>query len=159
MATAKKAVKTVNDDGVVIEFTHGEPINLALSQLSDEMKVKLCVHGLSQKLGDSYAGATAEEARDICAGVAQDLLDGKWSSRVAGAGGRTTLLAQALALATGEVLEACVAKLAEMDDETKKSVRNHPHIKSAMATIKAQKAAEDAAAAQKAMEDAPALTL
>ena len=115
------------------------------------------MHGLSQKLGDSYAGADIAESFGRCSAVAGDLKDGNWSTRVAASGPRTTQLAEALAAATGKTLEEAAAKLETLDEEGKKGLRAHPQIKVQLAEIKAKKAAEAAAKAAADVGDAAPL--
>lgn len=157
---AKKATKKIEGTAVVITFEEtGDNLSVDLKDLKPEIVERLALHGLSQKLGDSYAGAEANEAFDKAAGVAKDLAEGNWTTRVAAGGPRSTQLAEALAAATGKSLEEAVAKLEDMDDEQKKALRSHPQIKAELARIKAEKAAAAAAKANAEVADAPALTI
>ena len=144
----KKATKAWLDDdtGVEIEFGTGERIKALLEEFSDEIVQKLAVHGLSQKLGDSYASGEPAEAFSRCESVYKSLLEGDWSTRVAGAP-RTTQLAEALAQVAGVEIDAAQDKINEMSDDDKKNLKKHPQIKAALAQIKAKKAEEDAAKA------------
>ena len=156
---AKKATKGIEGDVLTITFEDGNVLTTDLNNIPAEIQSRLAMHGLSQKLGDSYAGAETEEAFGKASGVAEDLLAGNWSTRVAASGPRSTQLAEALAAATSQPLEAAAAKLETMDDDQKKRLRAHPSIKMELAKIKATKAA---AAAEKALADAadaPALEL
>lgn len=148
---ATKATKTDLDNGVQIDFTSGDSIKATLDEFSEEIVKQLAIHGLKQKLGDSYASCDVEEAFDKCKGVYETLLSGDWSARTGGGGGpRVTQLAQALAEAAGVSLEEATAKIEEMDDERKKKVRNHPAVKVVLnryALERAQKRAEEAQAA------------
>lgn len=159
---------TAVDDapGVVIKFPDESLLSLVLEKLSESVVTRLAVHGLSQKLGDSFAGAASEEnpltyAKERVAAVIKQLTDGEW--RVTGAGGpRVTLLARALARATGQTLEAAIEVLtekeAELDnEETKKAdnpwkqwqanLRSQPAVKKATSDIKLEDATKAAAAA------------
>jgi len=149
---AKKAEKKIENDVVTITaIESGESVTVDLNELSNEMQLKLALHGLSQKVGDSYAGCEVDEIIAKATGVINDLKNGDWSSRVAGSGApRTTLLAEAVVRATGQTMEVVLGKIAEMDDDAKKNLRNHDQIKQATAAIKAERAvaaAEKAAAA------------
>jgi len=160
MAKTKKASKTIEGDIVKFEFSTGQTLEADLNKLPDEMKLKLALHGLSQKLGDSYAGAEDGEAYECANKVLEDLVAGNWSSRVAGAGSpRTTMLAEALALAANVTVEEAVAKIADMDDEKVKAIRNHQVVKAKLAEIKAKRAAEAAAAAAKDLAEAGPIEL
>lgn len=148
---AKKATKTIEGDVLTITFEDGNVLTVDINNIPSEIQTRLAMHGLSQKCGDSYAGAEAEEAFGKAEAVAKDLQEGNWSTRVAAAGPRTTQLAEALAAATGKSIEEAAAKLETLDDEQKKGLRAHPQIKGELAKIKAAKAAK---AAEKAAAEA-----
>ena len=70
--------------------------------MNDGIKTRLAMHGYSQKVGDSYAGAeTIEESASRAQAVIDQLLAGEWSqARASGTGApRTTMLAEALSRA------------------------------------------------------------
>lgn len=159
------------EDGaaVAITFPDESILALGLEKLSEAVVTRLAVHGLSQKLGDSFAGAASEDnpltyAKERVAAVIEQLLAGDW--RVTGVGGpRVTLLARALARATGQTVEAAVEVLtdkeAELDNgETKKadnpwkqwqaSLRGQPAVKAATSEIKLEDAKKAAATAPSA---------
>ena len=147
---AKKATKKIEGDVITITFTEGDPLIASLNDLSDEIVHRLAMHGLSQKLGDSYASGEVQEARERAVRVWEDLKSGNWTTRVAGGGTRTSLLIEALIRATGKSQEEVIARVEEMDDDEKKGLRKHPQVKKAMAEIKVERAAAEAAAAAKA---------
>lgn len=81
MAREKKVSKKI--EGSVLTITAGEEVLMYDSNdLSDAIKAHLIMHGLSQKLGDSAAGAedSAEAAKSIAA-TWDVLAKGEWSSR------------------------------------------------------------------------------
>lgn len=153
---------TVNAEdsaGVSIEIPGRDAIRVNIADLPEDVVTRLAVHGLSQKLGDSYAGAGKEEQPLVYAAkrvseVAAQLVAGDW--RVTGEGGpRETLLAKALARATGQALETCIevlaGKQAELDNEEKlkkdnpwkqfqSALRGDPGIKEAINAIKLEEA-------------------
>ena len=141
----RKVSKTVTETGVDFEFFDGSALSAQLAELTPEMQTKLALHGLSQKIGDSYSGEEAVNCQTIAEATFKSLVEGNWSSRSGGAGPRISQLAEALARATGEELQDCVAKIAEMDDEKKKDLKAHPAIKAIIAEIKLEKATADAA--------------
>lgn len=153
----KKASKTIDGDVITIDFSTGEQLVADLSTIPQEIIHRLAMHGLSQKLGDSYAGAADEERFAKASGVFGDLAEGNWSTRVAAGSPRTTQLAEALAAATNKELAEAVALLETMEDEAKKQLRKHPLIKAELATIKAAKATADAAKAASEVEGAAPL--
>lgn len=147
---AKKATKSISEDGneITFDFADGdvENLNVKITDLNEAIVEKLAMHGLSAKLGDSYAGVdTVGEAREKAFGVWEDLVAGNWTTRVAGAGGpRVTQLAEALVrVASGRgkelSLESAVEALGKMPDEQKKGLRKMGEIKKAISAIKIEK--------------------
>lgn len=153
MAREKKVEKTVTATGVEFNFL-GTDTELAIdiSTLPEDIITKLAIHGLSQKLGDSYAGADAKDCEACVQGVLKNLQDGQWKAAREGGGGTTriSLLAAAVARVQGLEVADCVEKIAGLDDEQKKGLRANGKVKAAMAAIQAEKAA---AAAEKAASE------
>ena len=131
---------------------------------SDEMKIRLGLHGASQKGGDSYAGAAgAIEDTDLTLeefissavkGVIDQLYNDDWTVRATGGGPRVTDLAVALAEAYAVDVADAVAKVADMDADQKKAVRKHPAIAPILDRIRAERAAKKAAESQAKAADA-----
>lgn len=129
------------------------------------MAGRLAIHGASQKIGDSYAGAAKEAdpvafAKEAVKGTIKQIYDGEWRVN-AGGGPRVNDLAKAIAAVTGQPLEGedgTVALVAAMSDDDKKAFRKKPKIAAALAKLAAEKAAERAAklAEAAAKEDAAA---
>lgn len=163
MAQEKKATKSVADDfsAVTFSFSTGETLEAKVSDFPDSIQDALTCHGLAQKLGDSYAGADAAHAYSAANAVFEAMKEGNWTQRTGGTSGpRISQLAEALSQVTGQEVEACVAKLATLDEEVKKQIRAQPQIKTALAEIKVRKAQEAAAkAAEEAGEAAEEGTL
>jgi len=161
---AKKATKKVTDSGIDITFESGDALTVNLDQLDQSIVTKLALHGLSQKLGDSYAGAEMAEAFELASSVATRLIEGEWTQAREGGGGgaRMSMLVEALAAATGQTAEASLDVVKGMSDEQKKELKKHPAIASKLATIAAERAVEKAAKAEQAAAEAgdlPALPL
>jgi hypothetical protein len=150
------AKKAVDVDNGTVTFTFadsGSPIVVELSKVSAAKQTRLALHGLSQKCGDSYAGAESiPDAREAVLGVQEMLYDDnmEWSTRAPGEP-RVAVLAEALARATGRTIEEAKAALAAMDEDTRKAVSAHPGVKKARAEMALEKANAELAAA-------PALT-
>lgn len=141
----KKVSKSVSDTAVTFEFATGEVEEVSPKNFSAEIQKQLMLHGLSQKLGDSYSGEDADKCHSIFGGVLKNLVDGNWSARAGGGGApRISQLAEALARETNESVEKCVGILSAMDDDKKKAVRAHPAIQVQLSEIKLEKAAADA---------------
>jgi len=153
---AKKATKKVTETGVSIDFENGEALVVELEQLSEDIIRRLALHGMSQKLGDSYAGAEADEAFGLANGVAERLVAGDWAAVRASGGGvtRVSALVEALATVTGQEIEAALGVVKEMSDDQKKDLKKHPAIAAELARISAEKAAAKAAKAATAAEGA-----
>lgn len=160
MARNKVCTKTTDNEGRVnFAFTDGEAVTVDPRTLSVEIKDKLLSHGLSQKLGDSYAGVTSPtEARARVAQVVKGLAEGVWTTRTPGEP-RTNMLVEALAElrnTTVDVMRDFVAALGKKEDgsideekadEIKKSLRGHPEVKAKMSELKAKKDADAVAKA------------
>jgi hypothetical protein len=152
MARQQIAKKNIHEDssGVTIDFSDGEALTVNLSELPEEMITHLALHGLSQKLGDSYSGESdITVARTKAAGVAERLNKGDWKAVREGGGSKITDLAHALATVTGKTVEESVTVISNMEAADKKGLRNHPKIAAELAKItaaraqaKAEKAAE-----------------
>jgi hypothetical protein len=149
---AKIAKKSVVCDGVtgqvVFDWADGQKEGYGLNDLSEEMVVRLAIHGLAQKLGDSYAGAkSVKEAQDNVAYLFAALASGDWTIK----GERTStggIWAEALAAVTGQPIEACAAKLAEMDEAQLKVIKANPQMKAAKAKIDLERAEKKAKLAE-----------
>jgi len=157
------AKKTVDVDNGTVTFAFADnaaPIVVDLSKINAAKQNRLALHGLSQKCGDSYAGAESiADAREAVLGVQEMLYDNdaEWSTRTPGEP-RTAVLAEAIARAQGITVEAAKAGLAAIDaadkalpdsDPNKGAVRKalnaHPAIKIARHELALEKAKADLA--------------
>lgn len=142
-----------------IVFADGSESEVALESLPAEIVSMLALHGLSQKLGDSYASVKGDvaEAKKRYEAVLTQLQNGEWKKAREGGGegsAKVTELAQAIARFRNAPLEKANAAVAGASPEQKKAWQGNPNIKALIATIRAEKAAERAAKAQaKAGED------
>lgn len=146
MPQVKKAKKEINGTNLIISFANDKQLVVAFAELPDDIKTQLAMHGLSQKVGDSYASAeTVEDAVSAATRVAEDLKAGNWSVRRAGEGSpRTTLLAEALARLAGRSIEEAMEVLNDLSEEDQKKLRQDPGVKKVMAEIKLERAAKAA---------------
>lgn len=151
---ARIASKTVGADAVTFAFANGQEVVAVLDELPNDIVRRLALHGLSQKVGDSYAGAeSVTEAAAMAANVVSNLVAGLWAAKAA-RGGK---IVEAIHRALGVSLEDALAKWSVMDDGAKKAVKAHPDIKRALAEIEAERAAALAGAASGDAEDLGAL--
>ena len=113
-----KAVKTVDEEArsVSIDFSNGESVSLSMDEVPEAIQNRLALHGLSQKLGDSYASIkTVEGSIEACMSVKERLVIGDWVKAREGAGARPTLVVQA-------VIRALEADGQTVDDERRKAI-------------------------------------
>ena len=139
---------------VVFHFSDGEDVTITSSDFPHDTQERLTQYGMGQKFGDEYAGAEGPaEGRAALLSLFERLKNGEWKAPRASGGGatRSTMLAEALARVTKQEIEVCQAKIAEMEDDAVKALRQHPTVAVALAEIKAERTA---AAAVKAKEDA-----
>jgi hypothetical protein len=150
VAKAKKTVSTESNT-VTFEFTGGDSFVANLNELPEGIRARLALHGLAQKLGDTYAG-DVESPRFEVGSLFAELAKGTWSQRAESGGPRVTALAEALAelraakrlgnpkAQAEEVdIEAAVAKVETMTDDEKKTARANPTIAQKMLEIKVRK--------------------
>lgn len=143
MQIAKKVV-----DGNTLTFVWADETTtkVDLSELPQNIIDRAVIHGLSQKLGDSYSGASGDvrQAQMMFIDTLNALQEGDWNRKGGGAasGG---IWVEALAQAAGEEIETALAKWNDMDEETRKSIRKHPQVKLAKAEIEMERAKAKAA--------------
>lgn len=117
------------------------------------------MHGYSQKIGDSYAGA-GKAADPIAAAEAAinetiaQLYAGDWKA-TSGGGPKISDLAVALARVTGESEEEAQALVDAMSDEDKKVYRNKGRVKVELNKIRLARLEESLARAKKATAAEP----
>lgn len=144
-----KITKHVTEAGVVFNFGE-QSLETTLDKLPAEIVRKLALHGLSQKVGDSYAGAlNAQEAMERARVVFDGLTNGQWNTGRTGASGDVV---EALAMETGKTIAECAARMAEMSKEQRDAVAKNVRIKAHIATIRARRASEVARDAAPAID-------
>lgn len=145
---------------VVITFGNGKSVEFDSSKVSAEISKQLMLHGASQKIGDSYAGAKGNYAEAI--GNAQDVIDqlyaGVWkASREDDARPRLAELAEAIARIkfgadAPSKLEAVKSAVEKATDDQRKEWRSNAKVKATIAQIRAEKAAAALAEQEKTGE-------
>ena len=151
----KVAEKDIDEETgtVSIAFTDGSSADVELSSFSENIQKMLALHGLSQKLGDSYASVKGDvaAAKTKFEAVLTQLQAGEWKkAREAGEGGsKVTELAAAIAQYKGADLDKAMAVVAKATKEQLAAWRANPKLKAIIADIRARKAAERAAKAEK----------
>ena len=140
--------------GVTFNLPDETVITINLADLPEAVIERLAVHGLSQKIGDSYAGAGKAEsplayAKEAISETIKQLMAGDWRIAAVGGAPRLTLLVRAVARAFGQSVEAVQAiftdKEESLSEEDYKAfvaqVRSDSAVKKAQADIKAEEAA------------------
>lgn len=139
--------KIVREDLSGVDFVENDKVLLSVDvkDLSKEILQNLALHGISQKVGDSYVGCkSTEEAMEKAAAVVERLKQGNWNAVRTASSPRATQLAEALAEAYDKTVEEAITALSKLTDEQKKAVRKDARVKAALESIKARKAAERA---------------
>lgn len=150
MARFNKAKKVLLDShaGVQFDFADGRSITVKVTDLNDDIRAQAMVHGISQKVGDSYASAEdVEEAYDAATATVTSLLDGKWTTRTPGEGAGVTMVTEALFRVTspeGHTMEQCAQIIENMDDDQIEGLKKLPPVKAALDAIRAERAVERA---------------
>ena len=151
-ATAEdKKVKFCNkeydlDTGLVeFQFGNGKTLSCDSNKIPEETRKQLMLHGISQKVGDSFAGVKGNYAEGMQ--NAQDTIDqlyaGVWkAAREDDARPRLAELAEAIARIKQVPLEAATAAVEKGSDEQRKSWRSNAKVKAVIAQIRAEKAAK-----------------
>jgi len=130
---AKVASKVKGDGFVRFEFADGEYLQCDIEDLaSADIIGELALHGISQKVGDSYAGAASvQEARAAAVAVWGNLKAGLFNVKVQ-RGGK---IVEALHRITGKGFDECLAKWNGMGDDAQKALRKHPDVKRVIAEM------------------------
>ena len=90
--SVKKLSRVKDGENVIIFQVAGfEPLRCDFSLLSSITKQRLMVHGGNAKVGDSAAGCEGQVAYDAIVSTWNNLLEDKWTERVAGGGDKISL--------------------------------------------------------------------
>jgi hypothetical protein len=143
---ASIASKVLDFEAKAVEFTFAGqgPVLIALADFSEDVQLHFALHGISQKLGDSYSsakGVVGDAMRFFEQTLAQ-LKAGDW--RAARGEGeskpRTTELAAALARIKNQDIDTVAKQLAALTEEQRKAFRSNDRVKAVIAVIRAEKA-------------------
>ncbi len=105
--------------GITFEFADFEDQLVSLTDVPEPIRISLAWHGLSQKLGDSYANASKkppEDCYDSFQSTLERLVAGDWVKAREAAGPRTSMVFEA-------VLAVMAAAGKPADDATQKTIR------------------------------------
>jgi len=139
---AKIAKKSKTDFGVLFQFADASNtvMNCPLEDLNEAMIRQLAIHGLSQKIGDSYASAdTVSEAIVSAKSVWENLKKGDFNARAQGTGG---VVVEALARLKGIAVEDAMEAWNAADEEQQAAIRKNPRVKAMVDVIKGERASK-----------------
>jgi len=140
------AKKTYNDETGVVSFAfgNGEVVEFDTNSCNEEVRTLLMLHGASQKIGDSYAGAKGNFAEGISSAksVISQLLAGEWTATGEERGPRLAELAEAIAVIKSVPVEKAMAAVEKATDDQRKAWRSNAQVKAAIAKNRADKAAK-----------------
>lgn len=123
---------------VTFAFTNGRKLDIDPAALPTNIWNRLVVHGLLQKVGDSYAGAaTADDAYDLAAAVVDSLMADEWNAGRESTGG---VIVEALARILGKTVDEAKAAWTALDEAKQKVLAKEPRIAAMVAKIKLERA-------------------
>ncbi len=135
---SKIATKVTTDAGVRFDFADGTQVFCDVASLPQEMIIRLAIHGASQKVGDSYAGAeTLADAIDSATATWHNVQAGIWATGRSSTGG---VWVEALGRAADKPHEEALAVWNRLDDDARKALKRDPRVKAAKAAIDAERA-------------------
>ena len=146
----KLDIETGNVTFTIVET--GKSLVVNASELSEEIRNRVILHGLNAKVGDS-GGALGVDSLTQLNATWDQLKEGMWNTRGGGGAARVTVLAEAMFSAQkGDLsLDNIVDQLDAMSKEQRRDIpKKYAKVKSAMEEIKAKRATEKAKVAKKA---------
>lgn len=149
--------RSASPDAVALlfRFSNGKEISVPRAEVPENIAAAAMLHGLGQKIGDTYAGSeTIGEAVDNAEAMWERLKLGEWTSGKRAAGPRIQHLVDAIVAAKEAAgleadVEAIAAKLRE-DEALRKNALNNPQVRAAYDKQKAERAAAAAKESAKA---------
>lgn len=142
MATVPKASVTTDANTLTFGFASGETLRASIDVLPSDVVARLALHGLEQKLRDSYAGVSAESAYTQAARVWTTLTGGQWTTRRAAEAAEDpiSLLVQAVTTvlaARGDAVPADLAtQITAMDRSGRAKLRAVPAVAAELARLR-----------------------
>ena len=148
MSTKSICTKKVAEDFSAVTFTfgNGKVHRIEVASFDLVIQAQFASHGLSQKLGDSFASNKgADDAEQRFLTVLGSLRQGQWNAERGAIGG---LIVDAMVQVLGKPREDCLAIWQELDKDGQKALRANAQIKLAMAEIDLARKSAAAANAQ-----------
>lgn len=135
---AKIAKKVIGQDAVTFAFADGKEILCKLGDLPPGMLERMALHGIAQKVGDSYSGVeTVTEGRKVAIETWKNLMLGNFNARVSGAG---SVLVEALARLKKVSIEEIREALDGLDDDARKAIEAKPQVRAMVGIIRGERA-------------------
>ena len=141
---------------LTFKFENDESMVVVATDLPESIQTQLAWHGLSQKVGDAFAGAKGDVnlAQENAESLWEQLMAGVWSEKASGVGARPSMVADAI-IAVNIAQGRTPTTEQELDirervkiKEQKDGALGDPEIKAEYEKIKAERAAERAAKAR-----------
>ena len=134
------AKKMVTNDGLTFAWADESSTFIKFDDIPEAMKIRAMQHGLSQKLGDSYASSEGSItlAKSKFDEVLKGIMEGDWNRKGGTTGG---VWVEAFAKAAGETIEDAMAAWDKLDDDARKEVKKHPDVIMAKAKLDVERAA------------------
>jgi len=131
-------------------FGNGTTLEADYSSYTPEIQLQLGLHGLIQKVGDSYASAKGDYAKAVesASAVIEQLTAGQWFGTREGVGApRLGELADAIARIKGVEVDKARVAVEAATDEQRKAWRSNAKVKATIAQLRMEKAMQDLQAA------------
>ena len=152
---AKRIDRQIDVETGNVTFTvmdSGKALVVNASELSEEIRTRVLMHGLNAKVGDSAADPEVDAFTQLVSTWDQ-LVGGTWNVRGSGGGSRVTVLAEAMfAIQNGDLtLDDIVDRLEAMSKEQRRDIpKKYAKVKLAMDEIKLKRASEKTKLSKKA---------
>ncbi|HYE38142.1 hypothetical protein [Methylocaldum sp.] len=138
----KIAKKSKTADGVTFQFAdvNNTIVHCPLKELSEAMVLQLAIHGLAQKVGDSYSGAeSVAEGLAAASSVWENLKRGDFNARAQGTGG---MVVEALARLKSLTMDEAQELWNAASDEQRETLKKNPRVKAMIDIIKGERASK-----------------
>lgn len=127
MKIATKAIDTASAV-VTFHFANGKKLACPIGDLDGEMRDRYALHGVAQKIGDSYASAgengwTVDQCFDIASETWTATVNGEWAVR-----GRVSGVVDAMASVYDRTYEEALEVWNTLDAKAKRQVAKDPAI-------------------------------
>lgn len=125
--------------GVAFYFSNGE---MRTCDVPSDLLAKAAAHGLSQKIGDSFAGVDSVEDCILAFDeMGERLAKGEWNAEreVGAAASGASILARAIAEFSGKSIEQVKEKLATLSPKAKVQMRSNPQLRPIIERLEAER--------------------